>query len=180
MSFLQRDDHSQHFTLMNNSEGLFLYDASLLGESFVMGTTNSGGHTHITNQDTAQNQYWQDSSSNKLASINEGDFDRNQATGRHAAQVMESPNYNPDGSSSYMRLGDTIGQDNAYPAQAAETGIFSATTGHYAEEHQSGMLHLAGNASLDPTNPTPVVRDMTQINPVGTPHILQRGTSKKP
>ena len=107
MRFLQSDDHSQHFTLMNNSEGLFFYD----------------------------------------------------------------------GSSSYIRMGDTIGQDSAYPAQAAETGIFTATTGHYAEEHQSGMLHLAGNASLDPSNPIPVVRDMTQINPIGTPHILQSSTA---
>ena len=174
---MQSDDHSQHFTLMNNSEGLLLYNAGKLGESLLLGTGNSGGASHITNSDTAQNAYWQDASQNKTAFVNQGNFDRNQSTGRQTAHIMEAPNYHPDGSSSYVRMGDSVQNDSSYPSQASETGMLMATTGHYQEEHQSGLLHLSVDTGSDPSNPLPVNREMTQLNPIGTPDILQTSTA---
>jgi hypothetical protein len=177
---MHSNDHSSHMTLPTQSEGVLFWSEGFSGEPLMLGTLNNRDNVHPTTSTNPQNAYWQDNDTNKLGFINEGTFKPYEKTGRNTAAIMETPGYDLNGNQSYVRLGDAIGNDTAYSSQAGEPGIFLNTSGNYQEEHQGGLVALAGNLNQNTQGDgfTPTLRHMVQIAPtLGTYHILDSSTA---
>lgn len=177
---MHSNDHSSHMTLPSASEGVLLWSEGFSGEPLMLGTLNNLDNAHPTTIDNPQDAYWQDNDTNKLGFVNQGTFKPFEKTGRNAATIMESPNYDPQNHQSYVRMGDGIHKDAAYPSQAAEPGLFVNTSGNYQEQHQGGLVTLAGNLNQDSqaNGFTPTLRQMIQINPLlDTYHMLDSTTA---
>lgn len=176
---MHSNDHSSHMTLPTGSEGTLLWSEGFSGEPLILGTINNTENIHPTTDVNPQNAYWQDNDTNKLGFVNEGTYTPFQKTGRNTASIMEAPSYDPEGNKSYVRMGDAIANDTKYASQAAESGLFINTSGNYQEEHQGGLLTLAGNLNQNNQEDgfTPTLRHMVQISPTaGTYHILDSST----
>lgn len=177
---MHSNDHSSHMTLPTDSEGVMLWSEGFSGEPLMLGTLNNSDNIHPTTEANPQNAYWQDNDTNKLGFVNEGIFKPYEKTGRNTASIMETPSYDPEGNKSYVRMGDAIANDAQYPAQAAEPGLFLHTSGNYQEEHQGGLLRIAGNLNQDDQEDgfTPILRHMVQLAPtLGTYNILDSVTA---
>jgi len=180
LSPMHSHDHQSHMTVPTDSEALVLWSQGFSGEPIVLGTLNNTTNAHPTTEHNPQNAYWQDHDTNKLGFINEGSFIPYQSTGRKAASIIEVPSYDPQGRQSYVRLGDAISQDAKYPSQAAEPGLFLHTAGNYHEEHQGGLLSLAGNLHQDMREDgfIPALRHKVEVEPdLGAYHILDSTTA---
>lgn len=177
---MHSDDHASHMTAPSASEGIMFWSEGFSAEPLLMGTVNTDDNSHPSTDETAQNAYWQDYDTNKLALINSGQYEPYQKTGRKSANIMETPSYNSAQNASYVRLGDVGTYDDDYQSQSTEPGFFSSSTGHYNEAHQGGIATLAGNLAQNMQSQgfTPLMRQMFQLQPsLGTYHILDSVTA---
>ncbi len=163
---VQSRDHQVNMPLPVSSEVSLGFHSDDLDRPFIEGANTHSNMPALTRTSNAQNHYWQDKKLNRIGYINEGDFDRNQSTGRKSATITEVPNYNDIGQSSYMRQGDPVNEDQTYPSVYGSKGHFIYTEGDFHSQHDGGLANLIGNR--DATDPnqsaTPAYRHMVQAD----------------
>jgi hypothetical protein len=136
-------DHRGHAPVAVGSVVTLAHDQDNVLSPIMLGAVNTQHAPSKTTKDSAQNRVWTDDGLNRMAMINTGAFTPGQRTGRSTASVMESPNASPWGHGAYLRMGDTIDDDQKYSSGAIPKGLFKHTQGDHHEVHHGGRVSLS-------------------------------------